>query len=324
MKGKLNMVCKVSIIVPAYNVKKYIKTCLCSIKAQSFKDFECIVINDGSTDRTLSVIERTVAGDARFKVISQKNGGLSHARNEGMKLARGEYLQFIDGDDYVSPDLLEECVATLDASAADVVVFPYYGIRISFRFSTLAGHRAQGGLLHDLQNGSLYNLKDNPDLLFQINPAAWNKMWRKSLFIDNNIEFPFGKYYEDYGTTYRLLPCASSITYIDRPLYYYRFDNPRSISNQFRNERFLHFIDLTELLVSFYKDNKIFDLYYEELKQIVFGNFQFWANQIIDRKAVDCYGFIHDFHRYIIGVWPEFPECKYFEPSEQFLDFIQR
>ena len=116
----MSNMCKVSVVVPAYNVVKYISECLESIKAQTFKDFECIVVNDGSTDNTLSLIEKVTAGDDRFRILSQENGGLSHARNEGMKLARGEYLQFIDGDDFVAPDLLERCVNEIDS-----IVFPY-------------------------------------------------------------------------------------------------------------------------------------------------------------------------------------------------------
>ena len=299
-------------------VEKYIKKCLKSIKAQSFKDFECIVIDDGSTDNTLSLINKTVGNDTRFKIISQKNGGLSHARNVGMRQAQGEYLQFIDGDDFVSPQLLEKSVRAMDDSGASFLFYPFFYVTNYSIFKKETWMHC----FDDLKEGTIYKPKDYPQLLYQINPAAWNKMWRRDIFVESGINFPFGKHYEDYGTTYRLFPLSSSITYIDEPLYFYRSNISASISNQLRPDRLYDLIDLTDLLVSFYKEHDYFDCYYEELKALVFGNFQYWAMRIIDSGDSECFDFITDFHKCIKESWPEFPEGKYFKPTDKLLDFL--
>jgi glycosyltransferase involved in cell wall biosynthesis len=114
---------KVSIIVPVYNIESYVKDCLMSIKSQSFKDFEVIVVNDGSTDSSLSVVEEVVSGDSRFKVISQENGGLSVARNTGVNNATGVYVTFLDSDDMFSDGALSLAANLCDKKDLDMLIY---------------------------------------------------------------------------------------------------------------------------------------------------------------------------------------------------------
>ncbi|MEY8215109.1 MAG: glycosyltransferase family 2 protein, partial [Colwellia sp.] len=113
----------ISIVVPVYNVESYVEDCLLSIKNQVFEDFEVIVVNDGSTDASLSVVERVVAGDSRFTVISQENGGLSVARNTGVRNATGEYLTFLDSDDKFSDGALSLVAQLCSENDLDMLVY---------------------------------------------------------------------------------------------------------------------------------------------------------------------------------------------------------
>ena len=116
----------ISGILPCYNVEKYIERCILSIINQSFKDWEAIFVDDGSTDNTGAIIDKYVSQDERFKVIHTKNQGVSSARNEGIAIARGEYLHFIDPDDWLETDCFKTCYQELKKTSADCVHFDKY------------------------------------------------------------------------------------------------------------------------------------------------------------------------------------------------------
>lgn len=111
-----------SIIVPVYNVEKYLDKCLASISEQTFKEFECIVVDDGSPDNSNDIIDRYVNKDQRFKVIHQKNMGISAARNAGLAIAQGDYIAFVDSDDYISNEYLEKFALKIANTDADIVI----------------------------------------------------------------------------------------------------------------------------------------------------------------------------------------------------------
>lgn len=114
---------KVSVIVPVYNQEKYLEQCVKSILVQTLHEAEFIFVDDGSTDSSLSMLKEYEKQDSRVKVITQENGGAGKARNTGLSVARGEYLSFLDSDDFFEPDMLEKAVAALEDSKADFVVF---------------------------------------------------------------------------------------------------------------------------------------------------------------------------------------------------------
>ncbi|MCH4207889.1 MAG: glycosyltransferase, partial [Solobacterium sp.] len=117
---------EVSVVVPVYNVEDYLAKCIESILNQTFKDFELILVNDGSTDHSLDVIRKYEQLDERIKVVNKPNGGLSDARNAGMAIARGVYIDFVDSDDSIEPDLLKECMEKFHETDADMVIFDVY------------------------------------------------------------------------------------------------------------------------------------------------------------------------------------------------------
>jgi len=111
-----------SVIVPVYNVEQYLDKCLASILGQTYKDFECIVVDDGSPDNSSAIIDKYVKQDQRFKVIHQKNMGVSAARNAGLAIAQGDYITFVDSDDYISNEYLEKFALKIANTDADIVI----------------------------------------------------------------------------------------------------------------------------------------------------------------------------------------------------------
>ena len=112
---------KISVIIPVYNVEKYLSQCLDSILNQTFKDFECICVNDGSTDKSLAILQEYVNKDDRIKIINQENKGLSGARNSALKIVNGKYITFIDSDDFVTIDYLEKLINIAEKEDSDIV-----------------------------------------------------------------------------------------------------------------------------------------------------------------------------------------------------------
>lgn len=203
----------VSIIVPVYNVEEYVERCIKSIMMQSHKNLEIILVDDGSTDESGAICDLYKEKDARIKVIHKKNGGLSDARNCGIRNSRGEYLAFVDSDDYIHSDYIEKMLETAVKSGSDIVLCSYRKIYSD-------GSHADCGVFSlstdgkDVQN-YLYNRKYGSEI-FDI---AWNKLYKKELF--SGIWYPVGRIHEDYGTTYRILYRAEKVVVIPDILYYY-------------------------------------------------------------------------------------------------------
>lgn len=197
----------VSIVVPVYNVEKYLPKCVDSIIEQTYKKLEIILVNDGSTDRSLEICKNYDIKDIRIKVINKPNGGLSDARNVGIEHATGEYIAFIDSDDFIKETMIEKMMISLNETSSDICVcdmeYLYDDGRIDF---------ASGG---NFKEG---NVHDDPNLMV-INNSACNKLYRRSLF--NDWLFPVGKYYEDLATVPVLLYKAKKLCKVDEAFYVY-------------------------------------------------------------------------------------------------------
>lgn len=195
---------KVSIILPIYNVDKYLSKCLDSILAQTYRDLEIILIDDGSTDDSAKICDEYAKHDKRIVVKHQKNGGVSAARNAGLELATSEFITFIDPDDYVDENHIETLVEVQKRDNSDVVICAYNDIRLQndLVFGTEALRR-------------LLVLQRDLDILI------WNKLYRASLFKNNKIIYPVGRIHEDNLTTYKVLYFADKVTYIDANSYHY-------------------------------------------------------------------------------------------------------
>lgn len=208
---------KISIIVPVYNVEKYILRCLESIISQTYKNIEIIVVNDGSTDKSLEYINFFSRRDKRIIILDKKNGGLSDARNRGMKIATGDYYMFIDSDDYIAVNFCEKLLNVLldkkaDMSSCRILDFNLEEEILKFSFK-------EQRILKKLERKEALVKYFRQEKSVYIYHGVCMKLYKKELF--NELIFPVGKLHEDLYITYKLLDRSNSVAYINEPLYYY-------------------------------------------------------------------------------------------------------
>ncbi len=231
---------KVSIIVPVYNVEEYLAECVESILSQSYSDYEMILVDDGSTDSSGTICD-SYSGHGKIKVIHKENGGLSSARNAGMRAACGELLCFVDSDDCVSKTGLEELIRIYDESGADVVIAGYSSNKADLEYTKVPSVSA-------LEPNQALKLM----LKERINPSAWAKLYKASLF--ENISFPDGLIYEDYATFPKILGVSGSVAVTDIPIYYYR-PNPQSITGVAFSEKRMQFFTVADTVLEYLRGN---------------------------------------------------------------------
>lgn len=210
---------KFSIIVAAYNVERYIGECLESLKTQTFGDFECVVVNDCSQDGTLAAIEGAVSGDARFSVLTlPQNSGLSAARNAGIAVAQGEFLMFLDGDDYYAADALERLAARIDADKLDML---YFGAASFYESRKLRREHYENQEVRESIDGvhsgpEMYVLMERTKAF---RPSACLYAVRKQLLDDNGVRFLDGILHEDVLFQMQLIPHPQRVAFLREPLY---------------------------------------------------------------------------------------------------------
>ena len=210
----------ISIIVPVYNVEKYLPRCLDSLACQTLKEIEIILVDDGSTDNSGDLCDRYAEKDPRFHVIHQESAGLSAARNRGIEASRADWLMFVDSDDWVEPRFCELPLRAAIQHSADLILFRY-------RIDQGNGLHLKGSARSAVSEGSKTK-KEAMSLIHRfVSSLAWNKLYKKDLF--QSIRYPVGKKYEDIGTTYRLVHTASSVFYLPVSLYNYE-KRPHSIT----------------------------------------------------------------------------------------------
>ena len=251
--------CKYSVVVPIYNVEEYLDKCLQTLQDQTFKDFEVICVNDGTKDDSQKIIDKYVAKDKRFKSFIKENGGLASARNYGIKQAKGDYVLFIDSDDYASMDMLESI--NINLNGHDMLIFGYNQLDVV--------NNTSEAILPRFEDNIDYNLESYPDILNNIDNCAWNKCYKAALFSD--VEYPQGYLHEDLGTTYILLEKAKSIGFIKKPLIYYLLNRPGNITTHV-SKKILDIFDMCKVNIDYFKANKIYDKYYDQLENLCWKN----------------------------------------------------
>lgn len=228
----------ISIIIPVYNVKDFVGKCLDSIARQKYENLDIVMVDDGSTDGSGKIGDEFAALDKRMRVFHKKNGGLSDARNFGIKKAKGEIIAFVDSDDLVSEDFVSAMYEGMTKSNADIVICGYNLVKP--KKEVMSGEEATVKLLTQQENMDI---------------VAWNKLYKKSLFVDNDIWFPKGKKHEDTLTTYKVLSKAGRVAYLDEALYCY-VERGDSIMKTGRIEERLEMRELAaEEAVEYFKDN---------------------------------------------------------------------
>lgn len=222
---------KISVIVPVYNVEKYIRRCVDSILNQTYKNFELLLVDDGSPDSCGKICDDYSKIDDRIKVIHKENGGLSSARNAGIKRSSGDYLNFVDSDDWLESDCLEYLLELLTKNNAD------FSMAENIRSSNSENIKFKKKLFKE----KVFSQKDFLSLFFKINTQknvqyAWAKLYKKELF--DNIKYPDGLTDEDVPAMFNIILASSKIAYSSKVVYNY-FVNPNSITeSEFSNKKF--------------------------------------------------------------------------------------
>lgn len=271
--------CKVSIVMPVYNVEKYLRMCLDSVVNQTLADIEVIVVNDGSTDHSLSILEEY---EAKYKglitVYTTENRGVSHARNYGIERAHGEYLLFVDSDDFIEPDMCEKLYEKAKKDNNDIVICKYYDV---YANETTGLITRKKGKAYDIAIGRNFNLHDTKFELTHISPFPWDKLCRRSLF--DHYKFPENMRFEDLAVIFQVVCETNSIGVIEDRLYNYRRASAGSFLSSF-SEGTLDIIKALELVVNGLKENGKLEEFYEEVEYICIRHILIRFNAVFDIK----------------------------------------
>ena len=254
----------ISVIIPVYKVEKYLCRCVDSVLEQTYTNMEIILVDDGSPDNCPVMCDEYARQDSRVKVIHQENAGLSGARNAGIDMAQGQWLAFVDSDDYLAADFLERlyqaCVDT--GSSLSVCRWEYV------RGETIPEHGTGETRVYTGRE-MLANLYVPDGAYFVV---AWNKLYRKEFFED--IRYPLGRIHEDEATTYRIYDKVKKAAYVDRSLYGY-FVTPVSITRGFNPKR-MDWVTAVAERLDFFEQKGYTELMVPGLQALADGSIDIW------------------------------------------------
>lgn len=239
---------KVSVIVPIYNVERFVKRCLDSLVNQTLQEIQIILVNDGSTDESGN-IAKEYASKYTNKIIylEKENGGLSDARNFGMRYTEGEYIAFLDSDDYVENTMYEEMYNKALQENSDYVECDFlweYPDKV--------------------KKDKRIPYSNKKEMLTNVRVVAWNKLIKREILEKNNISFPKGLRYEDIEFTYKLIPYLNKVSYVDKEFVHYVQRN-NSIANV-QNERTAEVFTIFDNIIKYYQGKNFYEEYKEELE----------------------------------------------------------
>lgn len=246
----------ISVIVPVYNLSGYNRKCLDSKINQTYKKIELIIVNDGSTDGSTSICDEYASKDFRIVVIHKENGGLSSARNAGLDIAKGSLICFVDGDDYIEPNMIEELKNNLNKYNSDMSIYDYYYHYKDKTNRCLNNDNFSPEAISDIEKFYiLFNDYKN------LSTAAWNKLYKRELF--DNFRYPIGKIHEDAYIICELLDRAKSISFVKKPLYNYVY-RADSLSHTISLKKFEDKIGLNDAKIAFFNKKGLYDLSIKE------------------------------------------------------------
>ena len=256
---------KISVIVPVYNVEEYLPKCLDSILNQTFSNIEIICVNDGSTDGSRKILEEYKKRDFRIKIVDKKNGGLSSARNAGMKVATGEFYSFIDSDDWIDKTMLEKLYENMTALNTDISICAVH------QFDETNQKIDDSNPYYTLEyfdktfDNKAFSYKETKPFIMDVCVMAWNKLYRRSLIEQCSAEFPDGLIFEDGPFFFSIFFKTKRVSIVRDFLYYYRVNRVGSIIQR-GGTQFMDIVDVINLMYNNIKD--IPD--YEDIKYIFF------------------------------------------------------
>jgi len=251
-----------SIVIPVYNVENFVGKCLNSVLYPERDDYEIIAVNDGSTDSSPAILEDYHNRYPELiRIVNKENGGLGSARNAGIEVAEGEYLAFLDSDDWFSENAVPEMLKLCIRNNFDICLFDFCAVN------------EKGSIIETVKGGNqngMFSLKSNPDLLL-CRMNAWNKLYRRTLFTDHLIRYPDRAWYEDVFTTPKLYNEAETISYEPSTWYNYLLRDG-SIMNNKHLSRNLEIIDAVNEMNNYYRQCGAFENYHDQLEYFAFYN----------------------------------------------------
>lgn len=289
----------VSIVVPIYNVEQYLEKCVESICRQTYENLEIILVNDGSPDHCGQMCEEYAKKDNRIKVIHKKNGGLSDARNSGVKLATGKYLLFVDSDDYIAKDLVEKTAAIAEKNNCDMVLYDYYYVEpdnVEIRSTIVPANK-------------VISLEQEHTILLAATSAC-AKLFNREFYVKANCPFPQGIYFEDLATTSIFFMRAKRVFYLKEPLYYYiNRENSIMTGKNFEKSSHDKLVALEHILSAYKKEGK-YEEYRQELEYLVFANEYFEPSKVLALAGEDG-EYLEKYRKYMYETFPDIHNNKY-------------
>lgn len=260
---------KISVIIPVYNTVSYLKECLDSVLGQSFNDFEIICINDGSSDNSLELLESYQSRDDRIRIFTQENQGPAVARNLGIRESKGDYIIFLDSDDYFEEHALSDLYELAQSKSLDLVMFKLINFdNVNYEKSEMAYFDME--YLKNLVGGDVFDWRKIKNRIFEISVTAPGKLYRRDLI--SRIEFPENIIFEDNVFFIKVIFKAKRVFFYDEYLYNRRI-RPDSITNSYHSR---------------FSDSILaFDLIEEHLKRI--GKYRQFSEQLFNRKCRDVF-----------------------------------
>ena len=271
----------ISIIVPVYNVEKYIERCIKSILNQSFTNFELILVDDGSPDKCGEICDEYKNKDKRIKVIHKKNGGLSDARNAGIEIAKGEYIAFVDSDDFINKYMYEILYRNAKKLDADISICNFKMVCKNDKIDENILISSADVKVYD-RNEALNKLYGNENVQFII---ACNKIYKKELFL--NIRYEYGKCHEDEFIIHKLIYKSNKIVSCSEKLYYY-FENDASIMRRKFNVNRVDVIEAMEKRMSFFREKALIELEYKTQNMFLYYFFPYYHKVKMELKDSNC------------------------------------
>lgn len=276
---------KISLIVAAYNIEDYIERCIESLLNQTLIDIEIVIVNDGSTDGTLNKIKSVIKNDNRVKLINKKNQGVVEARKTGFINSTGEYVLFIDGDDWLDIETCQRCYEKLLEDDYDIL---YYGYYMAYD----NGENIKVDIKEEVLNDKQF-LREL--LLVNVKGCMWTKVIRRSYLIDNNIDFPKGIIYgEDLAMSIDIACYKPKVVTINEPFYYY-YQRENSITNSKLTNQGFHIINALDYIKECMIKNNLFEEFIEEYNYLVYRNLFY--------SFITCNNEVSDIHKKLYYNW---------------------
>lgn len=279
---------KISVIVPVYNVERFLRECLDSLVNQTLKELEFICVNDGSTDGSLAILEEYAAKDDRFVIISQKNQGQGIARNNALEIARGEYIAFVDPDDWIELNVFEVLYDKFVKTGVDVIYFDYdiYSEAGKLRSKREFKNLVKRDFHYSIKNGDIFNWHDIPKKNLTMTVCIWDKAYKTDFIKKNNIKFAPNTMGEDHIFSLSANLLADKILYINRHFYHYRTRKGSAI-NKASDENFCIFNNV-RLLKEFLVSNNLYAEYEKVFKEYEIRCY-LWHYRNIPENSIERY-----------------------------------